>query len=143
MYCLREFVLRTTVILTPGACGREVPSGSPWTGSAGSGESAGYGDGLIFRPKPCNLQCLVTRVVLRYNASFDFFMTAPSKTPTFDSIFRQSTSKKALETYDSAADVPEKIEKRRTITSAAYEALGSCWPAVGSSGVLGELGKLL
>ena len=34
---LREFVLRTTVILTPGACGREVPSGSPWTGSAGSG----------------------------------------------------------------------------------------------------------
>ena len=38
---LREFVLRTTVILTPGACGREVPSGSPWTGSAGSAGSAG------------------------------------------------------------------------------------------------------
>ena len=42
---------------------------------------------------------------------FDFFMTAPSKTPTFESIFRQSTSKKALKTYDSAADVPEKVEK--------------------------------
>ena len=49
--CLREFVLRATVILTPGACGREVPSGSPWTGSAGSAGSAGSpgsADGIIF-----------------------------------------------------------------------------------------------
>ncbi len=51
---LREFVLRTTVILTPGACGREVPSGRAWTGSggsagsAGSGGSAGSPDGFIF-----------------------------------------------------------------------------------------------
>ncbi len=45
---LREFVLRTTVILTPGACGREVPSGSPWTGSGGSAGSAGSADGIIF-----------------------------------------------------------------------------------------------
>ena len=34
----------------------------------------------------------------------------------------------------------KKSKKRRTITTAAYKALGSCWPAVGSSGVLGELG---
>ena len=47
---LRELV-RTHVILAPGACGREVPSGSPWTGSAGSARSAGSAgsaDGIIF-----------------------------------------------------------------------------------------------
>ena len=58
-------------------------------------------------------------------------MTAPSKTPTFDSLFRQSTSKKALKTYDSAADVPEKVEKT------SHDNLGRIGPGLGPGPAFG------
>ena len=41
----------------------------------------------------------------------DFFMTASSKTYTFETIFGKTTSKNALEKYDSVRDVPHKVEK--------------------------------
>ena len=89
LFYLREFVLRTTVILTPGACGREVPSGSPWTGSRGSAGKSGSPDGFIFEHFICVFTVKTSRVTKRYNVVVDFFMTAPSKTHTFDTIFRQ------------------------------------------------------
>jgi hypothetical protein len=72
---LREFVLRTTVILTPGACGREVPSGSPWTGSGGSAGKSGKSgspDGFIFEHFICVFTVKMSRVTKRYNVFLTF-----------------------------------------------------------------------
>ncbi len=79
IYNLREFVLRTTVILTPGACGREVPSGSPWTGSAGSGGSAGSPDGFIFAHFICVFTAKNARTSLRCNVCLTVSYTSHLK----------------------------------------------------------------
>ena len=71
-HILREFVLRTTVILTPGACGREVPSGSPWTGSGGKSGNSGSPDGYIFEHFICVFTVKTSRVTKRYNVFFTF-----------------------------------------------------------------------
>ena len=41
----------------------------------------------------------------------DFFMTASSKTYTFETIFGKTTSQNALEKYDSVRDIPKKSRK--------------------------------
>ena len=42
---------------------------------------------------------------------FDFFMTAPSKTPSFETISDRSPSRSRPKKYETAWDVPKKVEK--------------------------------
>ena len=55
---------------------------------------------------------------------FDFFMTAPSKTHTFETLFGFVTSQNALRKYDSLADAPQKVKKHHAIALAALPRAG-------------------
>ena len=81
---------------------------------------------------------------------FDFFMTAPSKTCAFDTIFGKTTSQNALEKYDSVRDIPQKVEKTSRDSLGGLRgsgqllaSRGQLWQSSGGSWeVLGELGRV-
>ena len=81
---------------------------------------------------------------------FDFFMTASSKTYTFETIFGKTTSQNALEKYDSVRDIPQKVEKTSRDSLGGLRgsgqllaSRGQLWQSSGSSWeVLGELGRV-
>ena len=62
---------------------------------------------------------------------FDFFMTAPSITPTLESISEGLPSRNALKSRGFRWSCPTKVEKTSCDSSMA---LGSSGPAVGGSG---------
>ena len=80
----------------------------------------------------------------------DFFMTASSKTYTFETIFGKTTSQNALEKHDSVRDIPQKVEKTSRDSLGGLRgsgqqlaSRGQLWQSSGSSWeVLGELGRV-
>ncbi len=61
-------------------------------------DPTGSGDGFIFARFRCVLQWLVTRVTLRCNFVFDFFIPLSSKTPSFESFLARWPARNALKT---------------------------------------------
>ena len=53
----------------------------------------------------------VARVTLRCNVFVDFLRDVSYKTIGFETTFGQTAFKSGLETYDSVADVPQKVDK--------------------------------
>ena len=61
----------------------------------------------------------IVRTTLRCNVFVDLFMTAPSRTPTFESIFERGPRTKLSKSLIPREAVPQKSKKRRAIALAA------------------------
>ena len=99
-----------------------------------SGESRESGDEIQIVHFPSVFTAEVTRVMLRCNVFVYFFRDVSFETIGFETTFGQTTFKSGLGTYDSVADVPQKVKNTSRDSSGSPGRLWRSGLALGASG---------